>query len=212
MRHHNALGPCIYAHTERQQLDLLQALQGVGHNWQTHVRIRRGIPVPRKVLEARDHSRLTIPLHGGCGQARHAGGVLPKRADADNRVGRVVVDIHDGSKVHVYTESTKLPAGRKGDLTRQPLRTCGAKPHVAGEDCRPLPEAAHNAVLLVNADKQWVTVPSLPCDLLKLARQRQQLSGVPHVAGEQNDAADVMVPYQVGDLRRWSEAVKPHDE
>jgi hypothetical protein len=89
------------------------------HDWELEMRVGLGVPVSREVLRAGgDALALQADDEGGdvpCDEL----GVGPERADPDDRVHRVRVDVGDRSVVEVDPDSGEIGANRRRDRGRE---------------------------------------------------------------------------------------------
>jgi hypothetical protein len=78
---------------------------------EVEVGVGRGVAVAGEVLGRREHPARLDPLHVGDRHPPHERRVLAEGAEVDDRVRRVVVDVHHRVEVHVDPEGASL-AGR----------------------------------------------------------------------------------------------------
>ena len=87
---------------------------------EAEVRVGRGVAVAGKVLGRRDHAAVPDAADVRAGHVRHELHILAERADVDDRIPGVVVDVDDGIEVDGDAERTALfgrqPSGAIGQL------------------------------------------------------------------------------------------------
>jgi hypothetical protein len=121
---------------------------------QVDMRVDRSGALARKVLETASDAMLRVALHQ---RTRERYGAIPLRAErtnADARVGRVGLQVHDRREVEVEAHCRQLRAAlaalRAGEL--DVVRR--AERHVAGKDRRPFEHAHDGAALLIDGHEQ----------------------------------------------------------
>ena len=177
---------------EGQQLQRLQLGQALVHRRQGVVRIDMGVAMAREMLDAAGHPLAQRAAHPGPGHARHQGRVLAEAALADDRVGRVVVDVQHRREVPVDAQVTQAARHRRADLLGQGLVADGAQRH-RGRRLRQAGGPHDRAALLVDADQR------------PLAHRGTQVGGqladlvlVAEVLAEQADGADLLAAQELG--------------
>ena len=69
-----------------------------------------GVAMPGEMLGRRDHSMILEAADFGDDESADLGGALAERADVDDRIGRVVVDVGNGREAELDSHGAALPA------------------------------------------------------------------------------------------------------
>ena len=79
------------------------------------MRIDLGVAVSREMLQCREHAVLLQAVHVCLHQLRHGARVLAERADIDDRIERIVVDVGVGREVDVDPDGAAFDGGDAAD-------------------------------------------------------------------------------------------------
>ncbi len=168
-----------------------EGLEGAGvervDERQREMRVDGRVAVAGKVLRAGGDAGALEPSHEGGNVPRDELGVRAERADADDRVLRVRVDVRDRREVEVDAGVRQLGAQRRRDALAQldvvddPER-CVPRIRAAGRRLEP----CHVAALLVDRDDEVLALRA------QLGGQRAQLLAALDVPRVEDDAAEAV--------------------
>ncbi len=151
------------------------------------MRVDRRIAVPREMLADRGNSCGQKALHRLGSQCLNQGRVAAERADADDRVVRVVVHIQNRSEVHVDARGSHLYAGGTGYLECELGVTRGAEGHGPGHEGKSPVQPDHRTAFLVNGYEEG-QVPTRSGHILECLRQGGRFGDRARVSGKVDDA------------------------
>ena len=115
--------------------------------------VYRGVAVAGEMLQTRYYSRCLVAFNCSSGKTGNLKRVFAKRANADHGVCRIVVDINDGSQVHIDTQRVEFLSRCLGHIMGKLLRAGSTQRHVSWKYSRAFAKAAHEAVFLVNGNE-----------------------------------------------------------
>src|SRR6266571_5272540 len=135
------------------QLDRIESRVVDPNRGQPDVRVGVGIAVAREVLQGGQHAVVLQTTHVRPHQARDGTRILAERANVDDGIKRIVVDVGIGREIHVDADGAALPCGDAADRIRIALVTGRAGGHDHRE-CRRAHDAHRSAPFEVCRDEQ----------------------------------------------------------
>ena len=150
---------------EGGKLDGLQPFTAVGQHGQFEVRIACGVAVAGEVLGAAEHAFGLGGLDEGSSEGADGVGVLTPGAHVDDRIGRIVVDVANGSQDPVQPELAGFAGGAAAIGGRQGqggLRVMGVDPAHAHGRRQPAGslEALAHPLFHIGAEQQGLGTPT----------------------------------------------------
>ncbi len=114
MPHHYAAETAVYKVAKRHQVNRIENTIRVVYSRQRLVTVNRSVAMSGKMFANRHYSAIFEPLRISTSESRHPLRVLAERAIADNRIGRIGIDIKHRSQIHMNanlaTFARHLPA------------------------------------------------------------------------------------------------------
>ncbi|MNJ45661.1 hypothetical protein D3C77_407670 [compost metagenome] len=92
--------------TKRRELHAVQPLPAMRHTCQAVMRVDRRIAMPRKVLGCGADSLALVSTDRSDPMLGNSMRIFTERANADYRIGRVVIDIDTRRKVEINAEGS----------------------------------------------------------------------------------------------------------
>src|SRR5258706_16042628 len=99
MRRHDRGNARGNSRAERHELDLIQSRDIAVNGWKCEMRIHGRIAVSGKVLGTGQKTRVLVTANGGRPQPANQSRVFSIGSDTDDRVVRVVVDVHNWCEI-----------------------------------------------------------------------------------------------------------------
>ena len=178
---HDRPHPCFDCAPKRDERVLLERLD----DRKLEVRVLGGVTVPGEVLRARSDTGTLQPTHGRRDVPGDELCIRAERANPDDRIEGVRVDVSDGSEVEVHPNLSEIGRERRRDLLGQDDVVDRSERRVSRirAACRSL-EPGHVASLFVDRDQEVWSLGSERCG------QSSQLLPILDVPGVEDDATE----------------------
>jgi hypothetical protein len=139
---------------EGQQLHGVEARAVGGDGDELHVAVERCVAVPREMLGRGEQAAFACATDKGGDEAADHGRVLAVRADVDDGVAGVVVDVDDRGEAPVDAERSTLAGRHHAGEVRVRFRSRGPDRHRVGNGHDAAADAERHAALHVGGDDQ----------------------------------------------------------
>ena len=175
---HHHINARLEGGAERHELELLELGQALVDARQTGVGVRRRVAMAGEVLGAAADALALDSLEHRAAQLAHELGPVGERAQADDGVVRVVVDVHHRGKVDVDAKGAQLISHDLAALARKVGAARGAEGHVARHGATAA-QAVDDAALLVDAEQKRDAAGRRP----RGVAHRSRLQGIGELEG-----------------------------
>jgi len=179
---------------ERNEFTLSEFVQRFVYTRKTCVGVCSGIAMTREMFGSSSDVVLLHTFHGSSCHASYQFRIASVRTKADNRVGRIAVDIGNRCKVYVDAEGTQLASDHFSGLCCS-VRASGCTESHVSRKSRSASETVNNTAFLVDCQEQRdvAAVRSACGSFLKIRCQFQCLICLSYIFSEKNNSAEIII-------------------